>query len=857
MSLHELVLASDLAAARQYFEQSPTEAAAQINTPDADGFAPLALALRAAPANLDLIQLLIDHGADTRHRYVHSLASTFQNNAAMQLIQKHNEATSTNLAPTPEIVVLSQQQKFGEVAQLLRDGASDAPLGWTPLMRAVATGTLADVEAALSAAPSFDASDHADRNAWLLAIETGDLAKTQLLRERGAAAAKPPLNSYAPLSLAVMRGDAAMVKWLLDVGEPVDSVDASLAFAASPLIHAVRADNLSMVQLLLAAGANPDFVPPGYFQPPLPAACSRAVALALHAAGADIQFAASSVHRLLLGLSENTNESTLGLSEAEFRAGLSPRFGESNPHEFSAPYYTRMIQTGKTAYHALREFRALPDIDMTGFRYPVWSAARVGQSITFLPDGRVIQIAGEHEDFYDSNFCIYNDVFVHQPDGRIQVFGYPLEVFPPTDFHSATLIDAHIYVIGNLGHRDAEVPERTPVYRLNTTTYKLEAVETSGQSPRRLYKHRADLRANNVIRISGGTCNDCVFDFDTNTHGWTLVSGHIETDPLKIKLDLAEMNQRVKRAEKLVDDYWEGREPGGENEANDPQHKLAPEFFALYQAQHRLGGAYHPAIETAFDMWSNLEGGSAPIDEHLPKIIPGDQTPRMILNSVWSAYERDGRVAEFGACFDKLLSMLTTNEFKLYLLCDELRNSVYREDEARIRMLCEQIFALDRDGYATKQARTALQQLDALNIGKPAPDFARTDLDGNPISLAALRGRVVLIDFWATWCGPCIGELPHLKRVAKAFADKPFTLLSISLDDDVEAAKRMIKQKDMAWSHVLEGGWGENELPALYGVMGIPQLFLIDQQGRISARSLRGHDIDAAVAALFSSEHQV
>ena len=70
----------------------------------------------------------------------------------------------------------------------------------------------------------------------------------------------------------------------------------------------------------------------------------------------------------------------------------------------------------------------------------MWCANRFGQSLTRLPVGRAIQFGGEHEDSYDQDFCIYSDVFVHHPDVRVDVYGYPDDVFPPTDFHTATMI---------------------------------------------------------------------------------------------------------------------------------------------------------------------------------------------------------------------------------------------------------------------------------------------------------------------------------------------------------------------------------------------------------------------------------
>jgi hypothetical protein len=135
---------------------------------------------------------------------------------------------------------------------------------------------------------------------------------------------------------------------------------------------------------------------------------------------------------------------------------------------------------------------------------PVWCAMRFGQSITLLPDGRVVQSGGEHEDDYDPDFCIYNDVFVHNRDGSIIIFGYPEAVFPPTDFHTATLIDGGIYVIGALGYAGKRLYGQTPVHRLDTGTFRMERLDLSGEEPGWIYDHRAVRVGPHEIRVSGG-----------------------------------------------------------------------------------------------------------------------------------------------------------------------------------------------------------------------------------------------------------------------------------------------------------------------------------------------------------------
>ena len=164
------------------------------------------------------------------------------------------------------------------------------------------------------------------------------------------------------------------------------------------------------------------------------------------------------------------------------------------------PFWEAMVRAGISGYQAADSF----DLASPSAGSPVWSAMRFGQSITFLPDGRIVQIAGEHEDHYDPDFCIYNDVVVHSGDGSVAIFGYPEAVFPPTDFHTATMVDGSIYVIGSLGYEGARRYGETPVYRLDVTTLSMERLDTNGEGPGWIYEHRAGRVGPSEIRVSGG-----------------------------------------------------------------------------------------------------------------------------------------------------------------------------------------------------------------------------------------------------------------------------------------------------------------------------------------------------------------
>ena len=141
-----------------------------------------------------------------------------------------------------------------------------------------------------------------------------------------------------------------------------------------------------------------------------------------------------------------------------------------------------------------------------------------------------------------------------------------------------------------------------------------------------------------------------------------------------------------------------------------------------------------------------------------------------------------------------------------------------------------------------------LQQ--SLVAGAVFPDFEEKDTAGKPLSIAGYKGKVVLVDFWATWCGPCVAELPNVLKTYEKFHGKGFEIVGISLDKDEQALGAFTKKRSMPWQQYFDGKGWENKLAEKYGVLSIPATFLLDGEGKIIARDLRGEALEAEVAKL-------
>lgn len=145
-----------------------------------------------------------------------------------------------------------------------------------------------------------------------------------------------------------------------------------------------------------------------------------------------------------------------------------------------------------------------------------------------------------------------------------------------------------------------------------------------------------------------------------------------------------------------------------------------------------------------------------------------------------------------------------------------------------------------------------LEIAQATLVGAIAPDFTQNDVSGSPVSLSSFKGRYVLIDFWASWCGPCRGENPNVVKAYQQYKDKGFTILGISLDNNKDAWVKAIEHDQLSWTQVSDLKYWNNEVAQQYDIRSIPANLLLDKTGKIIAKNLRGEDLVKKLAELMN-----
>lgn len=247
-----------------------------------------------------------------------------------------------------------------------------------------------------------------------------------------------------------------------------------------------------------------------------------------------------------------------------------------------------------------------------------------------------------------------------------------------------------------------------------------------------------------------------------------------------------------------------------------------------------------------------LEAGLQRLPDYMHSFF--SEQASKLYHSLTRLYNEVGREKDAENLINRFKSIVKPDDLKAQCVLGEMLETVKRDREAL--PVFEKLEKQNPDDYGTLtklaeihwklgNSKIALEYHYKIEtsrselIGKPLPNFSATDLDGKPISLQDYRGKVILLDFWAVWCGFCVLELPNIKKVYDTYKNQGFDVIGVSLDADEAELRDYLKKKDIPWRQIFcEQGW-DDPIVQQYNITGVPEPWLIAQDGTLISTDAR------------------
>jgi peroxiredoxin len=299
--------------------------------------------------------------------------------------------------------------------------------------------------------------------------------------------------------------------------------------------------------------------------------------------------------------------------------------------------------------------------------------------------------------------------------------------------------------------------------------------------------------------------------------------------------------------------------------STEPDYKKDPAMatqFILDQGEIsvRIKGGLNDVVITgsmAQDDMQRLSLGQEPFFEKLNQIGKEAELKSQ------SGISPDSIAAQYRIPFQNVNKGLVTYQrsfvkenpkaFPSLLLIPSIAGSTFNFFEAD--SLLSSLSSVIQNSSTARLVKDYIDSEKKTSVGAIAPEFALSDTSGKAIPLSTLKGKYVLLDFWAAWCGPCRQENPNVVNAYQQFKDKGFTVFGVSLDRDKKSWLAAIRKDNLNWQHVSDLKYWSSEAAALYRVSSIPRNFLLDPDGRIIGRDLRGPDLLDKLNQIFPTKN--
>lgn len=239
---------------------------------------------------------------------------------------------------------------------------------------------------------------------------------------------------------------------------------------------------------------------------------------------------------------------------------------------------------------------------------------------------------------------------------------------------------------------------------------------------------------------------------------------------------------------------------------------------------------------------------SAPLNALRTSILQrygkGSKEEQLVVEKQWKDYGNQALAFE-----NKYISEHLNSALSLSLLAERVQAN-YVEMQSVFNKLSKNL----KDSPEGQRLVKRLEVLKHREIGEPMLNFTQANAEGQPVSFSDFKGKYVLIDFWASWCGPCRAENPNVLKAYNTYKDKNFTVIGVSLDDNGDKWKKAIKEDGIPWTQVSDLKGSNNEIAAYFGINSIPSTLLIDPQGKIIDKDLRGELLNKKLSDLLGGK---